>query len=323
MALLFDTSVFPAGERDEALTEFFSATGVPIRATHQEPADHTGNAQIHNWKFGPNDLFLARGAGLRLTRGPHELRAAAPEAIRVGYQVTGRYDLSTGSQDESGKAGHLNFTDQTRSCEFTQGGRQAAAVSFQVGYAQLEFPVEVVRSAGRILPSSPVYGLLQSHMGRLGRTPDVLAQGPAGLLLGQATIDLVRAMIASTAPAESSRRAAAITDETMLTQIVTYLRAHLRDPGLRAEQIANDLHISVRHLYRQWASQDQTLAEWVMAERLEGARHALAEQSARSTTIRAVARAWGFADTTHFSRRFRGTYGMSPDDWRRASRTHL
>jgi AraC-like DNA-binding protein len=189
-----------------------------------------------------------------------------------------------------------------------------------VGYDQLEFPVEMVRDAGRILPSSPVYGLLQTHMARLGHTPDVLARGPAGALLGKATVDLVRAMIASTVPAESSRHAAAITDETMLTQIVTYLRAHLRDPGLRAEQIASDLHISVRHLYRQWASQDPTLAEWVMIERLEGARHALANQSARSTTIRTVARAWGFADATHFSRRFRSAYGMSPDDWRRASR---
>jgi AraC-like DNA-binding protein len=96
---------------------------------------------------------------------------------------------------------------------------------------------------------------------------------------------------------------------------------HLRDPGLKATRIASDLHISVRHLYRLWGSQEQTLAEWVMAERLEGARRTLAEQSDRSTTIGAVARAWGFADSTHFSRRFRRTYGTSPDDWRRANLT--
>jgi len=105
----------------------------------------------------------------------------------------------------------------------------------------------------------------------------------------------------------------------MHAQIITYLRAHLRDPGLGAEQIASDLHISARHLYRLWADKDLTLAGWVMAERLEGAKHALAERSAQSTTIRAVARAWGFADSTHFSRRFRETYGTSPDDWRRAN----
>ena len=104
----------------------------------------------------------------------------------------------------------------------------------------------------------------------------------------------------------------------MYTQIVTYILTHLRDPGLRAEQIASALHISVRHLYRLWANRDLALAEWVMAQRLEGAKRALASQPARSPTIRAVARDWGFADSTHFSRRFREAYGMSPDEWRRA-----
>jgi AraC-like DNA-binding protein len=319
VALLFDTNAFPTGERDEALTDFFSAAGVPIRATHTEHANYSVH---HYWSFGTNDLFLAQGAGLRLARGPGEVRAAAPDAIRVGYQVTGQYNLSIGSHDESRGAGHLNFTDLTQPCEFTQYGQQASTMSFQVGYDQLGFPVEVVRDAGHVLPGSPVYGLLQSHLARLGRTPDALAQGPAGALLGQATIDLVRAMIASTGSAGSSRHAAAITNETMHTQIVAYVNAHLRNPGLRAEQIAGDLHISVRHLYRLWGNQDLTLAEWVMAKRLEGARHALTQQSAQSTTIRAVARAWGFADSTHFSRRFRSTYGTSPDDWRRANRTH-
>ena len=203
MALLFDTSAFPGGERDDALTDFFSAAGVPIRATHGERANYSAH---HYWKFGTNDLFLARGAGLRLERGPHEVRAAAPEAIRVGYQVSGRYNLSTGSHDESRGTGHLNFTDLTQPCGFTQYGPQAGAMSFQVGYDQLGFPVEVVRDAGRVLQSNPVYGLLQRRLARLCHTPDALAQGPTGSLLGNATINLVRAMIASTAPAESSRR---------------------------------------------------------------------------------------------------------------------
>jgi hypothetical protein len=76
MALLFDTSAFPAGERDDALTDFFSAAGVPIRATHREQANYSVH---HYWKFGTNDLFLARGAGLRLVRGPSEVLVAAPK----------------------------------------------------------------------------------------------------------------------------------------------------------------------------------------------------------------------------------------------------
>ncbi|HEX6452329.1 MAG TPA: AraC family transcriptional regulator [Trebonia sp.] len=35
----------------------------------------------------------------------------------------------------------------------------------------------------------------------------------------------------------------------------------------------------------------------------------------------AIARRWGFADSTHFSRRFRQAYGMSPREWRHACRS--
>jgi AraC-like DNA-binding protein len=29
-----------------------------------------------------------------------------------------------------------------------------------------------------------------------------------------------------------------------------------------------------------------------------------------------IAQRWGFSNPTHFSRRFRATYGISPRDWR-------
>lgn len=31
---------------------------------------------------------------------------------------------------------------------------------------------------------------------------------------------------------------------------------------------------------------------------------------------------WGFADSTHFSRRFRDAYGMSPREWRQFGQQH-
>ena len=55
-------------------------------------------------------------------------------------------------------------------------------------------------------------------MARLCHTPDALAEGPTGSLLGKATIDFVHAMVASTGPDESTRHAGDITDETMHTQ---------------------------------------------------------------------------------------------------------
>jgi AraC-like DNA-binding protein len=35
--------------------------------------------------------------------------------------------------------------------------------------------------------------------------------------------------------------------------------------------------------------------------------------------IAATARACGFADASHFARRFRGAYGLSPREWQQAA----
>jgi AraC-like DNA-binding protein len=51
-----------------------------------------------------------------------------------------------------------------------------------------------------------------------------------------------------------------------------------------------------------------------MRGRLEGARREISRNE--SVGIAAVARRWGFTDATHFGRRFRAAYGISPREWR-------
>ena len=318
MAALFEAAALPAADRNDALEDLFTQAGVPIRVTHCCPPEGI-RTRVDLWKFGTHDLFVAHGPGLRLTRAQRQLRTAAPEAIRVGFQVTGRYTLSAGGHDEANNAGHLNFTDLTVPCEFTQYGAAACTASFQVSYDQLGFPVDLARKAGQMLPSSPVYGLVRDHMAGLCRHADELGTGSSAATVGAATLELVRAMVATAG--QDDRHGNAVLNETLYTRILTYIQQHLTAPGLCPEQIARAHHISVRQLYKLWAGHELSLTEWIIAERLEGARHALAAPAAAPMTIMAVAHRWGFADPTHFSRRFRGTYGMSPREWRQLHRS--
>jgi AraC-like DNA-binding protein len=63
-----------------------------------------------------------------------------------------------------------------------------------------------------------------------------------------------------------------------------------------------------------------SLEQDIIGRRLEAARAELARPASRHRSIGVVARRWGFADPTHFGRRFRSAYGMTPGDWRRSSR---
>jgi AraC-like DNA-binding protein len=105
--------------------------------------------------------------------------------------------------------------------------------------------------------------------------------------------------------------------DVLLDRVAAYVGEHLRDPRLDAAHIASAHAVSVRHLYRLCAAAGIRLEQWIIQQRLTGACADLATPASRHRTIAAVARGWGFADPSHFSRRFREAYGLTPRDWRR------
>ncbi|MFF8277956.1 helix-turn-helix domain-containing protein [Streptomyces lateritius] len=99
-----------------------------------------------------------------------------------------------------------------------------------------------------------------------------------------------------------------------LSRIRAFVEEHLMDPDLSPESIARAHHISVRYLHKLFQSDGTTVSQWVRRRRLEACRIELG-RSHRRTTMAAVAHRWGFSSPSHFSRTFRGAYGMSPSEW--------
>jgi AraC-like DNA-binding protein len=127
-------------------------------------------------------------------------------------------------------------------------------------------------------------------------------------------VALARALISSAGDEDRIAREAMA--DTLLVRVQAYVRAHLNDHRLTPESIAAAHHISVRHLYKTFADAGLRLEQWLIALRLEGARHDLARSDGRQRTVAAVAHRWGFPNPSHFTRRFRAAYGMTPREWR-------
>ncbi|MFF0424913.1 helix-turn-helix domain-containing protein [Streptomyces sp. NPDC004520] len=100
----------------------------------------------------------------------------------------------------------------------------------------------------------------------------------------------------------------------MLSRIHAYIEEHLMDPDLSPESIARAHHISVRYLQRLFQNDGSTVSQWVRQRRLEACRFELG-RSTRRITMAAMAHRWGFSSPSHFSRTFRGAYGMTPSEW--------
>lgn len=110
--------------------------------------------------------------------------------------------------------------------------------------------------------------------------------------------------------------------DALVPRILAYVRQHLTEGDLTPVSIARAHNISVRYLYRLCDATGIKLVEWIIAERLEGARKELAASSGGHTTIAQISRRWGFKDPSHFSTRFRHAFGISPRDLQRQSRNH-
>ncbi|MEV6027700.1 helix-turn-helix domain-containing protein [Streptomyces sp. NPDC052036] len=118
-------------------------------------------------------------------------------------------------------------------------------------------------------------------------------------------------------PQDAEERDAEVPErDALLQRVRAHVDANLWDRGLTPASVATAQHISIRYLHKLFEDHDSTVGRWIQHRRLEEARRELARPGRDDTTVSAVARRWGFANATHFSRSFRARYGMSPRDWR-------
>ncbi len=142
-----------------------------------------------------------------------------------------------------------------------------------------------------------------------------LIEGPAAPQLGVDTLhsqvcDLLGAMMGQT----SGQSATSALCAGHLLAAKAYMEEHLGDDGLRAGQIALAVGISERHLRRLFAAQDSSVADHLLARRLDRARAELLDPQLRATTVAETAYRCGFASHAHFSRAFKQRFGLTPSE---------
>jgi AraC-like DNA-binding protein len=311
---LLDTDRLPPDERRPAQVVARLEATMVSRIRFADP-HATSPARLDAWDLGGVPVLRADLAGDPvLARSARQAREDVAPAVSFAVQEVG-----VGLQDQFDvqrrvPRGGLVLTEVASPYEYRWAGRGVCR-GLQVPVSRLGLPVDDVRRALPLAHRSPVYGLVRAHLTEVTRDAERLAEEPLVHALASATIDLTRALLASAVG--TGRAVPDVAAETWLIRVRSYVRQHLTDPGLDAEQVAAAHAISVRQLYRLCAGAQFSLEQWIIQQRLEGARAELATPRSRDRSIAVIARHWGFTDPSYFSRRFRRAFGSTPRDWRR------
>lgn len=317
--LLVDTRDVSPQQRVEAVNAALTAGCVAARIVHKD--DQNVHATMHLWTLGPCKLVTAHASGMRQIRTPKHLRAdSLPDTLALAVQTGGLAQYEKREHQQVVRTGDLMINDLTSPYDVNwpdNGGSSA----FNVSYELLGLPVDVARRAAPALHTSPLYPLVHQHFALLLNQMPLVENDPGAPALASATVELLRALIISAVGDHPMSRT--VRADTQLTRIMAYARQHLTDPHLTPAHLAAVHNLSERSLYQLLHKGGISLEQWIITQRLEGARSDLAAAGKRHRTIAAIARMWGFSDPSFFTRRFQRTYGVLPKDFRRAAHQQL
>ncbi|WP_342112041.1 helix-turn-helix domain-containing protein [Methylobacterium sp. SI9] len=147
---------------------------------------------------------------------------------------------------------------------------------------------ELVRTYGRLTPE------MNARMASIG-------------------IDLIVASIAERLAQEPPENLQA----TLIVQRASaYIEANLGDPSFNPTRLAAAIGVSLRYLQALFHEHDRNISDWIWRRRLEVAAQRLSDPGFAHVNLGTLAYGCGFSNQSHFSRRFRDRYGLSPSAYR-------
>lgn len=283
------------------------APHLTISTTHRGLDSRT----TRSWTLGNGSTLMhLRYHALAVSNARHRNTDPRHRLLSMAVLAPGHWTLTgTTTPPQQKDRPALVILDQSDPFDFRDHGSGSATI-LHTTYPRLTLSPETVhRGLHKLTADLPLYPLMLNHLQQLG----VIATTAGNVLpdLSASTMSLMRSLLLSAADSSPTTDPTA----TLVLTITSYIDEHLYAPELSADSIATAHNISPRQLYKIWPDTHGSLSGYIINRRLEQARSTLLTHP--SLSIAAIAHQHGFAQPTHFTHRFRRTYGVSPSQWRR------
>jgi AraC-like DNA-binding protein len=303
-ALRIATNRLPAARRLPALQALFDQSiGMEIAAARGQPVD----LQVH----------AVPGLRRALMLRPFTAQAARPatrlsdgdDTVCLMVKSGGQMALRQGRREAVPEVGDgvLLVYRQPSQLRF----QDATYLSVRVPLQSLAMLVDVEAAAGRRIPGDTGALVLLRHY--VASLPERLADPVLGALVATHVYDLMALAIG--ASGESGEVARGRGARAARLQAIQAELA--RDPTLSVQEIARRQGVTPRYVQLLFEEQGTTCSEFATERKLDAARAMLRSPRFTGWSIAGIAFEAGFRDLSHFNRRFRRRFGVTPSEFRR------
>ncbi|WP_189146925.1 helix-turn-helix domain-containing protein [Streptomyces lacrimifluminis] len=315
---VFRSEDVAAEHRFDHWRELIGRTHAPSDMSSDYAADFWAEQRL--LQLGPVTVWPGAFRPMRFRRTARMVRQSDPEFYHVSLVLGGGLGVDHAGRADTHGPQDLYVVDTSRPYDVGPPEDNCGVTGVGVELPKALVPVSPDRVgdllARRLSAQEGVGALLAGFLTGLAQQADSLQPSDVPRL-GTVALDLLLAWFAQELDTES-----ALSPETrrhtLTAHIRAFIRRNLHDPDLAPPVIAAAHHISVSYLHRlfQQQSDGETVAAWIRAQRLEGARRDLADPALRATPVHTIAARWGLNRPAEFSRAFRTAYGVPPTEYR-------
>lgn len=248
----------------------------------------------------------------RVIRSVQGMRSYEADYVKIVAPWQGQAGVTQQGRQSSARSGSWVIYDTTQAYEVANPSWSEHLVVMLPRQSLLERGIRLEGLMGRNVGGGS--GIARVALEAMRSTYQELpAMAPAlAERAGELLIDLVHLSLQ-----ELSGHGTGVTQqEAFKDRIRAHVAAHMRDPRLCIDDIAQAMNCSKRHLHNAFADEPLTLAAWMQQLRLELCMRELRDPRNALRTITDIAFGCGFSNSAHFSRAFKAYTGMAPSEYR-------
>lgn len=284
------------------------------------PKSRSGfEAEIEAGSIGSIGLVLFQNSPMQVLHTALQVARLESDDVFICRQTRGAVLIEQDGRTARLEAGDVTLVDPTMPYQATFGTDSKTLV-LKAGRRDLEARLGRARDAtARLIRPVGEHTLTSSVSAML---PSLAANTDFSVMsdvVANHALDLVAISLAKTMQSLVAKVRVSECKALVLSTVRAAIEARLANPDLDAASIACAAGVSVRYANAVLAEQDTSIMRLIQARRLARCRSALEDPIQAHRMISEIAYGWGFSDMTHFGRRFKKAYGMSPSEFRRST----